>query len=445
MNKLLKLSTFNVYDNFESKKHLVYNILTQASFYLDEETFNKLHENPDLLEENYKKKLLKDKIIVPNDLDEEQYLMKNFNERNDINGLLNLTICITTSCNMKCIYCYEEGIKRITISEHTIEMIVSWIKNYIHKHNIKNLGVLLFGGEPLVAKKELAIVMKQINKLCVDKKVNVTFSIGTNGVLLTKEVASELKKLGLKGAQITIDGPQELQDKRRPMVNSESSFYTIINNIKEVADILQTIIKINIDKQNIDQVDELLNSLENLGIKKSVSFKVEAIAKTPVSSNNQTHYCNINAFNPKKKELALAYLNTIELIENRGFRVDKSTAHMTPCMFTSKSHFIINSDGNIYKCISAVGIEEFKVGNVAEFNFNENYTKFIEFINLSYECFKNKCPYIPKCGAGCPYESYCSCNDIYEVECKKEFYANFYKEKFKRLYDKTFERCKGTS
>ena len=54
----------------------------------------------------------------------------------------------------------------------------------------------------------------------------------------------------------------------------------------------------------------------------------------------------------------------MRVADDKGFCVSETVGNITPCMFTSKNEFVLNSDGNIYKCISAIGMEEFLVGNV---------------------------------------------------------------------------------
>ncbi len=82
--------------------------------------------------------------------------------------------------------------------------------------------------------------------------------------MLNAKIAKELKKLKVKTVQITIDGPKEIHDKRRPLINGKGSFDTIINNVKEVKDYFEHIsIRINIDKTNEDKIIELLKYLKN--------------------------------------------------------------------------------------------------------------------------------------------------------------------------------------
>jgi uncharacterized protein len=92
--------------------------------------------------------------------------------------------------------------------------------------------------------------------------------------------------------------------------------------------------------------------------------------------------------------------------KRRGIRVGPDTAHTTPCMFSSHHGVIIGPEGNIYKCISLVGRDEFKVGTVFDDAYDEeeyraqmNVTKRVE------ECYEERCPYIPVCAGGCAYES----------------------------------------
>ncbi len=96
--------------------------------------------------------------------------------------------------------------------------------------------------------------------------LNYEFSIVTNGSMLTKNMADDLYGYGLRYAQITLDGPREVHDSRRYFVNRRGSFDIILKNLLYVQDLLNVVLRINIDYSNIDDFDELLYELKNMGI-----------------------------------------------------------------------------------------------------------------------------------------------------------------------------------
>ena len=433
-----KPSMFNNYYHLDDSYYIIYNMLTLGAIRVTKDLFKQITNYNNRLENEYMDYLKKQKFIVPLDLDEKEYLMKVFHEKNRITNNLDVVICTTTACNMRCIYCYEEGIKKVNLTPEVIKQITVWLEKYIIKYKIESLGILLFGGEPLIAKNVTVDLMDEINKMARSHCIYCYYNIGTNGTLLNRRNIQELKKLGLIAAQVTIDGPPEVHNKRRPWISGEDSFSVIIENIKKVSDLIDITIKLNIDRKNLSHINEILTILEDNNLKEKIDLKIEAIATTPASRNKGEHYCSINAFEPQKSEIALAYLQVMDLAELRGFKVHRSTAHTTPCMFVSEFGFALDAEGFIYKCISAIGIEEFKIGHVTSEEYLSLQQESMGFIELSRKCLEEGCPFVPKCGSGCPYNSFCYDHELLKMNCKKEFLETFYTNYFVSLYNKKY-------
>ena len=114
-----------------------------------------------------------------------------------------LRISVTDRCNFRCTYCMP---KEVFNSEYeflqrddllTFEEITRISKIFA------NLGVKkirLTGGEPLL-RKNLSVLIEQLSNIDGIEDISLT----TNGVLLTNEVAKQLKDAGLKRITISLD------------------------------------------------------------------------------------------------------------------------------------------------------------------------------------------------------------------------------------------------
>ncbi len=73
--------------------------------------------------------------------------------------------------------------------------------------------------------------------------------------------------------------------------------------------------------------------------------------------------------------------------------------------------------GNMLKCISLVGRDEFFFGNINNCNDleDEKFTNF-EYIDA---CLNNDCPLVPICGGGCRFEAYLSTGSFSKPHCQK--------------------------
>ncbi len=59
----------------------------------------------------------------------------------------------------------------------------------------------------------------------------ISFSITTNGTLLTREIAGFLKENGVTVC-LSIDGPREIQDRNRPYASGRGSYEDVTRGIE---------------------------------------------------------------------------------------------------------------------------------------------------------------------------------------------------------------------
>ncbi len=126
---------------------------------------------------------------------------------------------LTSGCNQKCVFCYnvwKEGCvfsKKKTLSKKIQFRI---IKKIIET---EVFDIIFSGGEPL-----LVNWLDELIQMASDKNIRTT--IITNGVLLTKDKATKLKKAGLKSMQISLHHyDSEIND---TLTNKKGSFEVVI-------------------------------------------------------------------------------------------------------------------------------------------------------------------------------------------------------------------------
>lgn len=161
---------------------------------------------------------------------------------------------MTRRCNLKCVHCYahaleEEGIDDIPTQKgkELIDDLASF-----------GAPVMLFsGGEPLVRKDlpELAMYAREKGMRAV---------ISTNGTLITKEKAQELKDVGLSYVGISMDGGEEIHDRFRSVPGSYKKALQGIENCQEVG--LKVGLRFTINKRNAGEVPKLFTLLRERDI-----------------------------------------------------------------------------------------------------------------------------------------------------------------------------------
>ena len=99
--------------------------------------------------------LVSDLFLVPEDEDEavsyEKYSAMFRAMRTNKKGYSSYTILPTTACNARCFYCFEEGMKFVTMSDETVSQTIEFIKKTRNPGNPVNFA--WFGGEPLAGER----------------------------------------------------------------------------------------------------------------------------------------------------------------------------------------------------------------------------------------------------------------------------------------------------
>ncbi len=112
---------------------------------------------------------------------------------------------VTEHCNLNCSYCNEHD---ESIPSPTLSQLKQWMKK------IRDLGVVylsLMGGEPLMH-PDIVEVVRQAKSLGFEG-----VGIVTNAFLLTKEMASDLKKAGLDALTVSIDSITPTQSSKKAL------------------------------------------------------------------------------------------------------------------------------------------------------------------------------------------------------------------------------------
>ena len=221
-------------------KIVMLNLMNAAADILDLDTYDKLINNIDALDENTIDKLKERKYVFDSDEEYDKFLSELNEKINEAekNSPPCFLVIPTYSCNLKCTYCYERTYKIDNVKEENLlgicdkqfEIIDNIVKKYKEKNpkfsNLKDIRITIMGGEPLL-KVNKNIIEYIFNKV---KERKYSVDIVTNGVELDSFMEI-LKQDCLDHIQITLDGSKEIHDKRRVYANGKGSFDGILRNI----------------------------------------------------------------------------------------------------------------------------------------------------------------------------------------------------------------------
>ncbi|NDV24622.1 12,18-didecarboxysiroheme deacetylase [Desulfovibrio sp. JC022] len=167
---------------------------------------------------------------------------------------------MTRRCNLKCVHCYAQAVD----PDGQDEISTSQAKTIIDDLAAFGAPVMLFsGGEPLVRKDLVELASYATSK-------GMRAVISTNGTLITKEKARELKEVGLSYVGISIDGTEETHDKFRGVPGSYKKALQAVENCK--AEGLKVGLRFTINKRNWTEVPSVFQVLKDLEVPRACFY-----------------------------------------------------------------------------------------------------------------------------------------------------------------------------
>lgn len=168
----------------------------------------------------------------------------------------------TIRCNLECLHCYRECgaynqqyIKNELRATNIKELLFDIAKKY----NPNDIFFGITGGEPFL-RDDISEIGEYADSL------GYSWGVITNGVFLNKELINSLKKANISSLAISLDGLEAQNDTIR---NQKGLFKKIVKNIELLIESgLKDIITIKFcaNKLNINNLDEFLKYIENLGL-----------------------------------------------------------------------------------------------------------------------------------------------------------------------------------
>jgi len=305
-------------------------------------------------------------------------------------------IAPTMACNMACKYCFESN-KRGRMSEETIRAFCGHIEK--NAHRISSLSITWYGGEPLLGIDIIEKITDSVAELQKEYRFKYTSVAISNGYLLTPDNVDRILKLGVTGVQVTIDGPARIHNEKRPLKNGEPSYQRILDNVRYAQEKMNVSIRVNIDRDfNIDMLSEMLDELSAAGLKEKADIYFGFLEPATTVCANIAENCH------SSEDFSRAETEYFRLLLKEGFIINKLPHPMTNfCLAQTAGGFVMDHEGELYKCFNYVGDKERSMGNIRDdINYNHpEFTKMFAFDPYADETCRD-CNILPICLGGCP-------------------------------------------
>lgn len=303
-----------------------------------------------------------------------------------------LSILTTLDCNMACPYCFEA--KRDDYMDHTDgRAILDFLSRLPDRTRF--LAVDWYGGEPLMNYDFICWLQPQIRELVISKNIVANFSITTNGTLLSEDRIYSLVAMGIGSFQMTVDGPPNTHDRRRALLSGQSSFSQILEHIRLASCVTHVVIRVNVDRDNIDSLYELIDILREAGLHRNTHLVFKEITPARGIQNEST-------YTPMEFAMEIQPIEAYAI--SQGFVLPcapRTTGEH--CPVDSPFEFMLTPGLSVFKCGESCLAEDESIGVLSEAGemfLNARYCTWTEKTVLEDpEC--QSCVYLPQCMGGC--------------------------------------------
>ena len=336
-----------------------------------------------------------------------------------------LCLFAADNCNLRCRYCFveqgrphrEETLMSETVGKAAIDFLVAASGPRRH------LEIDFFGGEPLLNWPVVREIAAYARKLGASRGKTFGFTVTTNGVLLTPQVASYLEQEGF-AAVLSLDGRPAIHDRMRKTAAGDGSYETVLPRIRDYAlaeprggcYIRGTYTRFNLD---------FCRDVEHL-----YSLGFRHISMEPVVAPPGQDYALREEDLPRLEEeyerLVDFYLHCREAGDPFTFFHFEIDLERGPCLpkrlsgcGAGREYLAVTAAGEIYPCHQLAGRKELKLGHVLDPDHISLALpeSFIPAGPLEGRC--RRCWARYHCGGGCRAASYLNGEpgEPYYLEC----------------------------
>lgn len=195
---------------------------------------------------------------------------------------------LSENCNLKCLHCYQENHQPVQLEYNQLVKFYEQFKDLLVQKNIKG-HINLTGGEPFCN----LYLFKILDLIKKDHDL-ISFSILTNGTLITEEIAERIKEYNPYYVQVSLEGGKKIND----YIRGEGTYKKIAQGIQ------------NLRKQNIfTSISFTANKLNYKDFPKVVKYA----RKYNVNNVWSDRYIPLG--NSEDKDLAMTLQQTRDYLE----------------------------------------------------------------------------------------------------------------------------------
>ena len=332
--------------------------------------------------------------------------------------LTTMVMNVTNQCNLACTYCYEYGEDKLVdtangkqpkfMSVETAKQSVDFMFREAGPNKVVHMT--LFGGETLMNMPVLRVAIPYARQRATEVGKQVQFNLTTNATLLKPDVIDFLIANDV-AVTISIDGPQDLQDKFRVFHNGAGSYDVAMPKIRELLrrHTAKPIgARVTLTSQTLD-VQRIFRHLTE-----EVGFREVGFAPVTTSPGRQ-YTIEDGGFDKMLGQFrALAEEFLEHAVENRHHafanvkdtleEIHKGASKAYPCG-AGLGLMGVATDGQVALCHRFAGSPDHALGTVGDGIDRARQAEFLDRHHVEHKTDCRTCWARPLCAGGCYHEA----------------------------------------
>lgn len=318
---------------------------------------------------------------------------------------LALSIAPTYACNCRCAYCYEQD-KEVAAGVMGADVqaaVLAFARERYAVHPFSRLSVQWYGGEPSLALDVVESLSDALISWCDETGIAYDAMMLSNCVRIDDAAAALLAHCRVGSVLVTIDGPRDIHNIRRPAAEGGDAFGCVMGAIDALfAHGVRVEGMINVDKVTMPLYAQLRGELAAHGA-----------SLAPTKLNDYAHTFGKGRFAPPDfdlfthEEFHRAQCDAFLAQEHEAgeFR-DLLRPVCRFCEGQRMNYFVVDCRGDVYCCDGWMGDRSRAVGNLVECGSCVGLDSVSDAVSFDpFACEEcSACKLLPQCWGNCSWE-----------------------------------------
>ena len=266
------------------------------------------------------------------------------------NAYTSLTLFLTRSCNMNCVYCYARANARP--SRMTWRTAKAAIDTFAAQHDGDSLRLCFHGGGEQTT--ELGLMSRVVDYCRSLEWKTCTFILTTNGVL-SQDAVRLLANNAFRVA-VSLDGPPDIQDAQRPLASGRPSSSVVESAVRQLIEAgCHVAVRPTIVRFDEAEVLRAMEYFRSLGVRKVVLQPVSSTGRAAESAELAERSTDLKPF-------VSAFIAALDFAHETDMQVVNSSFDLlfggkpaAYCGAAGGRTLVVTSDGLLTGCYEVVG------------------------------------------------------------------------------------------